>query len=87
VAGFGMCSFGGVIVIGREHGILARADRTMDRIISATAAQASKGAVMFPAAVVLRMGAMERPVSTAHPREEQAGKGHANKYFGDRLHI
>jgi hypothetical protein len=76
-----------VVVIGREHGILAGADRVMDRIISAAAAQTSKDAMRFSASPIVRVGAMERPLNAAHPRQEQAGEDDANEYFGESLHI
>ena len=68
-----MADFGAVsflidrVVIGRKHGILARADRVMDRIIAAAAAQASKDAVTFSKAPIVRLGARERPLNAARP--------------------
>jgi hypothetical protein len=68
VTDFGAMSFliDGV-VIGRKHGVLAGANRVMDRIVSAAAAQSSKNAVTFSQAPIVRMRARKRPLNAAHP--------------------
>jgi hypothetical protein len=69
MANFGAVSFliPRIVVIGREHGVLAGADRMRNRIISAAAAQASKDAVAFPAGSIVRVRARKRPLNAAHP--------------------
>jgi pyruvate/2-oxoglutarate dehydrogenase complex dihydrolipoamide dehydrogenase (E3) component len=62
VVGFAMESFGSaLVVIGREHSILAGADRMVSGAITATAAQTSQYSTAFSAASVLRINTRERP--------------------------
>lgn len=72
-----------VVIVGRKHGILTGADRMMNRVVSAAAAQACMDAVMFSAAPI---GVADRPLSGAGAGQEQAGENDAHEHFGDRLH-
>ena len=72
-----------VVIVGRQHGILTRADRMMNRVVSAAATQTRMDAVMFSAAPI---GVADGPLSGAGAGQEQAGEDDAHQHFGDRLH-
>lgn len=55
------------VIIGWKQGVLARASRLMDWIVSSAAAQTGKNPVTFPVASIVRVSARKRSRNAAHP--------------------
>lgn len=79
----GMFRIDVIVIVGRKHGILARPNWMMNRIVPTAAAQTRQGAM--PSAVA-PIGVANRPLSGAGIRDQQASENNANEHFGDRLH-
>ncbi len=62
MAVFGVFAFRiNFVVVGRQHGVLARTDGVMVRIVPAAAAEASEDAMVSAAVAMVRVIAAERP--------------------------
>ncbi len=72
-----------VVIVRRQHSVLAGTNRMMNRVAAAAAAQPGQDAATLAARA---MGVAERSLRTEGARQEQAGENGANEYFRDRLH-
>jgi hypothetical protein len=59
-----------VVVIRRQHRILAGTNGVMSWVVSAAAAEASKNTMALATMATMRVRASKRPLCAAHPREE-----------------